>query len=439
MMEPWLVTALIFGSLIVLLALGLPIAFVLGGVAIAFILLLQGPAGLYVVYSMAFSEGSSYILVAAPLFVLMANTLEVSGIADDLYTLMERWFARLPGGLATGTVVICAIFAAMSGISAVATITMGVIAIPAMLKRGYDRKLAIGTVAAGGALGILIPPSLIAIIYGQLTEASVGKLFMAGLFPGILLTVFYIIYITTRSFLQPALARPIPKEERANWRQKFAALRALVLPFALILLVLGSIYTGICTPTEAAGVGAFGSIICIIIYRRLNWKNAKEIMSRTLKLTCMVLWIVIGASAFTSIYIREGASEFVTTLIVGWQLHPMLVIGIMMVIYLILGCFIDPAGMCMITIPVFAPIVQALGFDLVWFGILFIMNCEMAYLTPPFGFNLFYLRAILPRSVPMSEIYRSVVPWVIIQAVGLVVVMFVPQIALWLPNMMIAK
>jgi tripartite ATP-independent transporter DctM subunit len=435
-MDPSLLTILLFGSLVALLLLGLPIAFTLGGLAILFTLWLWGPAGLLMVASHAYGVGMDFILVSVPLFVLMAVVLEGSGIAEELFETMYRWFGGLPGGLLTGTVIICAIFAAMSGISGVATVTMGLIALPAMLKRGYDRQMAIGGIMCGGALGIIIPPSVIAILYGSITGTSVGKLFIGGLVPGLLIALVMIIYTTIKCIIDPEKGPPVPLEERANWKEKFISLRNIILPFLLIILVLGVIYSGICTPTEASGIGALGALVSSLIHRRLTWKKLKLAVLRTLSVTCMAMWIVIGAKCFSSIYTAGGASDFILSLVKDLQVPPLLMIGIMQFIFFILGMFIDPVGMCMICSPVFLPIVTTLGFDPTWFGILFILNCGMAYITPPFGFNLFYMRAIVPEDCSMGEIYNSVWPWVVCQAVVLILVMFFPEIGMWLPNRM---
>lgn len=435
-MDPSLLTILLFGSLVVLLLLGLPIAFTLGGLAILFTYWLWGPAGLLMVASHAYGVGMDFILVSVPLFVLMAVVLEGSGIAEELFETMYRWFGGIPGGLLTGTVIICAIFAAMSGISGVATVTMGLIALPAMLKRGYDRKMAIGGIMCGGALGIIIPPSVIAILYGSITGTSVGKLFIGGLVPGLIIALVMIIYSTIRCLINPEKGPPVPIEERANWKEKLLSLKNIILPFLLIILVLGVIYTGICTPTEASGIGALGALLSSLIHRRLTWKKVKLAVLRTLSVTCMAMWIVIGAKCFSSIYTAGGASDFILSLVKDLQVHPLLMIGIMQFIFFILGMFIDPVGMCMICSPVFLPIVTTLGFDPTWFGILFILNCGMAYITPPFGFNLFYMRAIVPEDCSMGEIYNSVWPWVACQAVVLILVMLFPEIGMWLPNRM---
>ena len=428
-------TLVVFSILIMGILLALPIAFVLAGIGVVFTYLLWGTDGLIMTTTTLYGSGMDFILIAVPLFVLMANFLEVSDLADDLYKAMYTWVGGIPGGLASGTVVICAIFAAMAGISGVATVTMGLIAIPSMLKRGYQSDLAVGTVASGGALGILIPPSIIAIVYGSITETSVGGLFMAGMVPGILLALLFICYITIRAFMQPSIAPPV--KEKFSFMDKIRAIKSVIFPFSLILVVLGTIYSGIATPTEAAAVGALGSIICCLLRKKLTWDVANKALWRTFLMTVMVIWIVFGASCFTSIYTLGGASAFVTSLVQGWNLSPYAMLWLMMIIWIILGCLLDPMGMLLITIPIFIPIVESLGFDKIWFGILFIITCEMAYITPPFGFNLFYMKAVVPPEIGMGDIYRSVAPFVVVQLICLIMVIYWPQLALWLPSLML--
>ena len=435
-MDVGLLTVLIFGMLIVLLVLGLPIAFTLSGIAILFILILWGPSGLLMIASSAYGQAGSFVLVAAPLFIFMAVVLEGSGMAEDLYDMMHKWLGAVPGGLASGTVVICAIFAAMAGISGVATVTMGLIAMPAMLSRGYDRKMVVGGIACGGALGIIIPPSIIAVLYGSITGTSVGKLFMGCMIPGILIAVTMIIYITIRCIINPAMGPIVPKEERPGWKEKMISLKGVILPLALILVVLGTIYSGIGTPTEASGIGALGALVCAAVNRKLNWKSLKLASVRALNVTVMAIWIVIGANAFAAIYTAGGASGFMLSIVNSLNIPPLAIIGLMMFVFFILGMFMDPMGMLMICAPVFLPVVEALGFDPTWFGILFVLNSGMAYITPPFGFNLFYMRAIVPSDMKMEEIYVSVIPYVGCQALVLLLVMFFPQIGMWLPGRM---
>jgi tripartite ATP-independent transporter DctM subunit len=436
-METWTLSLLAFGIMSVLLILGVPIAFALAGVAIGGTLLTWGPQGLYMIPKTAYAEVTNYIIIAVPLFVLMSNLLQYSGLAEQLYEGVYRWMGGLRGGLAIGTVIICAIFAAMAGISSVATVSMGLIALPSMLKRGYQKEIAIGTISAGGALGILIPPSVIMIIYGSMAEVSIGQLFMGGMIPGILLAFMFCIYIFIRCLINPSLGPPV--KERYSWKEKLITLRGLILPTILVLVVLGVIYTGVATPTEAAGIGAFGALICALVYRGLTWKKFQQALVSTTSLTAMVLWIMIGAVCFTHLLAFVGFSDVIKEAITKLPVSKWVVLAGMQFTYFILGMFLDPAGIIMLTTPIFVPIVNTLGFDPVWFGVLFTVNMEMAYLTPPFGFNLFIMKGVVPKGITMDDIYRSIVPFVVLQGLCLILCILFPQLALYLPQKMIGK
>ncbi len=432
-----LVTVLLFGALILFLALGLPLAFVLGGVGVVGSYLLWGDRGLYLITTQAYASMGKFTLLAIPLFIFMAMILERSGVADDLYALMHRWMGPLPGGLAIGTVIICTIFAAMSGISGAATVSMGLIALPAMLNRGYDKTIAMGCISGGGALGILIPPSVPMILYATLTGVSIGGLFAGGILPGLLLAAIFILYIGVRCHFQPNLGPPLPVEERVSWREKFISLRAVLLPIMIIIMVLGSIYAGVCTATEASALGCVGSIISAVVYRKLNWTLIKESCFRTAALTALIIWILIGAYGFTAVYTGTGAHVLMEHIMMSIPGGRWAILITMQIIFFILGCILDPVGIIMICTPVFVPVITTLGFDPLWFGVLFIMNMEMGYLTPPFGFNLFYMKAIAPKGITMTDIYRSIVPFVILQGIGLIIVIIFPEIALWLPKLIL--
>ncbi len=430
-------TISLFGMLLFLLSIGVPLVFCFGTTAITFIGLQWGMPALYQIALTAYGEWTSFILIAVPLFVLMANILERSGVAEDLYDMMYQWLGGIRGGLAIGTIAICAIFAAMSGISAVATVTMGLIALPSMIKRKYDARIAVGSVAAGGTLGILIPPSVIMILYGSLTGASVGKLFIAGLFPGILLALLFMAYIGVRCFISPELGPPVPLEERFSWKEKLISLKSAILPVGLICMVLGLIYLGVCTPTEAAGLGAFGSFLVLIINKRFSWTIVKESLEKTCKLSGMVLWILLGAKCFSQVYTALGASDLIFNLFSSLELNRWIILIGMQIILMIMGMFMDPGGIIMICTPIFVPLAQSLGFDLIWFGILFTINMELGYITPPFGFNLFYMKNLAaPLGIGMQTIYRSVVPFVVLEIIGLILIMAFPEITLWLVDKM---
>jgi tripartite ATP-independent transporter DctM subunit len=329
------------------------------------------------------------------------------------------------------------IFAAMSGISAAATITMGLVALPSMFKRGYDKQIVMGCISAGGALGILIPPSVAMVLYCMLVGISVGRVFAGGVFPGILLGGMFIIYIAVRCQLNPKLGPPIPVEERVPLRSTLPLFKALILPTIVIVSVLGSIFTGMATATESAAVGAFGAMICAAVSRKLDWPMVRESCIATLKLTTLVLWLMIGASWFSSVWTATGGPGFVTTAVQSLGVNRWVIMCGMQLILIFLGCVMETTGILMVTVPVFFPIIKALGFDPVWFGVLFIVNMEMGFLTPPFGLNLFYMKAIVPKEITMQDIYRSIVPFVGLQFIGLVICLLFPQIVLWLPDIMV--
>jgi len=432
-----LITFLLLASLFLIVFTGLPLAFSLGSVGIIFSYIFLGPESLFLLASRARSTMFIYVMIAVPLFMFMASILDKSGLADDLYNALSIWMGPVRGGLAMGTIVICTLMAAMSGVSAAAVLTMGVIALPAMMKRGYDKSLAMGSITAGGALGQLIPPSILMVIYGGVAGVSVGKLFMGGLFPGLLLAGLFIVYIAIRSFFQKDIAPAMPEKERREitWNQKFVSLKSIILPALLIIGVLGSIFKGIATPTEAAAIGAGGSIICGLIYRRLNWNIIQAASLNTLKSTCMVMWIMMASSVFVSFYFSVGGDDFVKETLLGMEINRWFIIIGMQAVLFVLGCLLDPAGIVMLCTPLFLPIVITLGFDPLWFGVLFIVNLEMAYLTPPFGYNLFYLKSVVPEEVSMGDIYRSVLPFVLLQMIALIICMMFPQVILWLPGL----
>ena len=433
-MSPELVTLLMFTSMALFIALGLPLVFVLGGTAIIFAYLLWGPNSLVIAYMGVFGTMGSFVLVATPLFIFMGTLLERSGIAEDMYSMIYQWMGPVRGGLAMGTVLICTVVAAMTGISGTAAVTMGIIALPSMLNRKYDKKLAMGSIMAGAALGPLIPPSVIFIVYGMYAEVSVGRLFAGGVFPGLLLSALFCIYIGTRSFLQKDLVPALPREERGTWKQKFVSLKSVILPALLILLVLGSIFTGAATPTEAAGVGALGALICALITRKLTWDVLKDSSFRSVRTSAMAIWILFGATAFASVYTALGGGQMVTDFVGGLDISKWTIIIGMQVSLIFLGCFLDALSILMITVPVFLPIIKTLGFDPVWYGVVFCVNMELAYLTPPFGFNLFYMRGVAPKSITMGDIYRSVVAFLPLQLIGLILVVIFPKIILWFPD-----
>jgi tripartite ATP-independent transporter DctM subunit len=437
---PGQLTILFFALMVVILFSGLPLAFSLGGASVVFAMLFWSLTSIYMFSTNVIGLMQNLVLAAVPLFIFMGAVLQRTGIGENLYELVYRTLGRMNGGLSIGTVIICTIFAAMAGASAPATVSMGLVAFPSMLKRNYSHQMALGSIAAGGALGILIPPSVPMILYAMMTGTSVGKLFIGGVLPGFMMCAMFSLYIAIRCGLNPSMGPGLSKEilekEAIPKRNIFDFIRTMVLPIFLVLAVLGSIYSGIATPTEAAAVGAFGALIVAAINRRLNRQAWKEANMEALRLTAMILWIALGGFWFSSVYQAIGASSFVSEMMLGSDMGPWGILILMQLTFFFLGCLMDAAGIIFITMPIYFPIINHIGFDPVWFGVLFIINMEMAYLTPPFGVNLFYLRAIAPKDVTMGNIYRSCLPFVGIQGLALLLCMVFPQIITWLPSQM---
>ena len=429
-----ILTMLFFGALLLFVMLGTPLAFALGGISVIFLYAEMGDLGFYLLASKMWETMQSPTLMAIPLFVFMAILLEKSGVANDLYDMMHEWWGGLRGGLAIGTVLICVIFAAMSGISGAAVVTMGTIALPKMLERGYDKKLALGAINAGGGWGILIPPSILMVLYSLLTEVSVGRLFAAGIGPGLLLFFLVSVYIGGRCWMQPELGPALPKEERANWGQKLRSLKAVILLILIVVIVLGAIFGGYATPTEAAAIGVFGAMVATGVNRQLSWAVIRDASVATLKLTALIMWILFAAHAFSTAYTALGAQSLIQdmmNLVPGGRWGSLV---FMLAVLFILGMVLDPVGIMLITLPVFLPVVQSYGFDPIWFGILFIIMMEVGYMTPPFGFNLFYLKGVAPPDVTMGDIYASVTPYVIVTLIGVLLIILIPEIATYLPK-----
>jgi tripartite ATP-independent transporter DctM subunit len=352
-----------------------------------------------------------------------------------MYEMINRWLGKIKGGLALGTVVISSIFAAMVGISTVATATMGLTAMPAMLKRGYNKKMVAGAICAGGALGIIIPPSVIMIIYASEAEVSAGQMFFGGIIPGIIMAVLFMIYIAILCIKNPSYGPPV--EENFTLPQKMESLRAVSLPMFIILLVLGVIYTGLATPTEAAGIGLVGSLICAAIKRKINGENIKNMMAMGVGVNAMVFWIILGAVAYSRLVTMTGVGEWFSGLVTGMDVNRWVILLGMQAIFFVLGMFLDPAGIILITGPFFLPVVKALGFDPLWYGVLFVVNMCMAYITPPFGFNLFVIRAVAPKGLTIGDVYAAIWPFVGLMALTLLIVVLFPQTVTWLPSLLI--
>ena len=430
------VSIFMFSSMLLLMSTGLPIAFTLSTVAIVSALIFQpNLVNMLLFQFKEFSLESGKTLICIPLFIFMGFVLHHSGIAKDLFDAVYLWSGGLRGGLGIGTVMICAIMAAMIGVSSAATLSMGIIAVPAMLARNYDKRIATGIVQAGGALGFLIPPSIMMIMYAFVAQESVGRLFAAGMVPGLMLAAMYIAYISIRAYRNPTLAPALPVGQRGSLKDKIYALRFLILPGMIIFGVLTCIFTGITSPTEAAALGAAGALISAAIRRNLTFESFKSALMRTLSLSGFNAYIILGAMVFSAVYSGLGASTMIRETITGMNASPWVVVVLMQLSFFLFGMFLDDIAILFLCMPIYVPIIKALGFDPVWFAVLYVMNMQMAYITPPYGLNLFYMKAVAPKEITLSDIYRSIVPFLCLQALALVFLLIFPKIALWLPGL----
>jgi tripartite ATP-independent transporter DctM subunit len=428
-----IVTALIVIALLALMVLGTPLGVATLLVSIATSLIYFGMPGLFLVSSNVYHVLENYSLVAVPLFVFMAGILERSGIAEDLFDAMAELGGNFPGSLGIQTCVVAVFLAAMRGIMGGEIVMLGMVALPQMFRLGYDRRLSIGIICASGALATLIPPSIVMIVYGVTANVSISDLFLGGTVPGLLLASIYIFYIYTRSRLDPSLA-PVAPSRGDEPGRKLRAIKSLVAPLFVISSVMGTIYSGIASVTEAAAIGACAALLVALLRKRLNYSMVRNTFRQTVLTVGSVVWLVLGAVSLVGIYNIIGGSRFLQTLLEGLDWHPILVILLMMAIVFVLGTFMEWIAIVFITVPIFAPVVVGFGYDPIWFGVLFAMNIQIYYLSPPFGPACFFLKSVAPADVTLQEIFASVWPFVLMQIAGLILVLFFPQIALFLPE-----
>jgi tripartite ATP-independent transporter DctM subunit len=415
---------------------GAPIAFVLGAISIFFGLIMWGPGSFQMFVLRIWGVMMNYVLVAIPLFVFMGFVLEKAGLAEDLYDSMEVVFGRIRGGLAIGTIAFTTIIATCTGIVATAVVTAGVLSLPSMFKRGYNKELAMGAVAAGGTLGILIPPSIMLIFYAAESGISAGRLFLAAFIPGLMLSALYMIYIGIVCYLRPEMA-PAPSADRraVNIKQYLRMTKGLIPVMGLILAVLGVIVFGIATPTEAAGTGALGALLVAAAHRRLTWKLVWESALKSMESIGMMGLIISGAVSFASVFLGLGGEDIVMNIIKALGLGPVGVVAFAVAIVFILGMLIDWVGILYICLPVFIPLVNKMNIEPLWFALTICVTLQTAWLTPPFGFSLFFLRSIVPNEIPFWSIIKGCLPFVGLQVVGIILLLFFPQIVLFLPNL----
>ena len=416
--------------LLVLLFSGLPVAFALGlsGVA-GMVLFLGGEGALAQLPIIGYKSLDDFVLTAVPMYILMSQILLTGKVGNDLFELANKWLRHLPGGLGVATVIACAIFAAITGSSVACAVTIGSIAIPEMLARGYSRHLVLGTVAAGGTLGILIPPSIPMILYGAITDESIGRLFMSGVVPGLLLTLIFIGIVVYSS-------RNLPLQKAASWSERISALKKSFWGLMLPVIVVGGIYTGIFTPTEAAGVGTVYSLfITFCVYRTLGFKDLPEILRDTIQTSCMIFAIMIGASLFGFVLTILDAPQALTEYVAGLNMGRWAVFIAINILLLFLGCILESISIIFITLPILFPLIMRMGFDPIWFNVVMLLNLELALITPPVGMNLFVLQGISPDS-RMTDIIKGVIPFGLAMALEILILCFFPEIATWLPSVL---
>lgn len=437
-MNVWMLTGLMFGSMLGLFMLNVPIAFAMGATSLVFALMAWGPNALKVVTTTIMSSLSSFILLAIPLFLLMGQVLVRSGLGESMFQAVYVLAGRVRGGLAASVIAVCSMLAAMVGIIGAGVITAGTVALPPMLRRGYDKRLALGSVMAGGSLGILIPPSIPMVLYSAIAKTSLGKLFAGALVPGLLLAACHCLYILVYCRLKPEAGPAIDDPATRTPRARLLAVRDAMASMGLIVAVLGTILGGIATPTEGAAVGVVATLLLCLLYRRAGFMDLVEASRTSVRLLSVVVWMLIGASIMANLYMLMGGRQIVTALTSIQGLEPIAVVVAMMAVMLVLGLFLDDYVIVFLCAPLFVPIVQKLGFDPVWFGVLMILNLVVAVQTPPYGFALFYLKAVAPPDVSSGDLYRAVVPFVLITIFVMGLCIAFPELVLWLPNRLFA-
>ncbi len=431
-----LIALTMFSSMMMSMLTGQRVFAAIGFVGVVASALLWGPGGLELGFSAGMKLMKWYALVTLPLFIYMGYLLSESGLAEDLYKMFHVWMGGLPGGLAVGTIGLMVVISAMNGLSVAGMAIGATIALPELLKRGYDKALVSGVVQAGSSLGILVPPSVVLVLYGMIARQPVGKLWLAGVFPGLLLAVLFIIYVMVRAKMNPSLAPVLSKEERdMPMKEKLKLLRAGILPFLIFFLMMGLFVMGVTSLVESSAIGAASALAAVWYKGRLTKEVWNRTLEQTLGISAMFMWIIMAALCFGAVFDGLGAVKTISYLFTEqWGLSPWEILILMQISYIIMGTFLDDTAMLVIVAPLYIPLVRALGFDLVWYGVLYTITCQIAYMTPPFGYNLFLMRAMAPKEIGLTDIYKSIIPFVAIMILGLIIVTVFPQIALWLPN-----
>ncbi len=436
-----LIAILIFTSMMLMLLTGQRVFGAIGGVATLFALLLWGDGGSEMPFNASFALLNWYPLLTLPLFIYMGYMFSESGIAGDLYRMFHIYMGPIHGGLAIGTMGLMVAVSAMNGLSVAGMAIGASIAMPEMLKRKYDKVMVTGVIQAGSSLGIMVPPSVVLVLYGMIARQPVGQLWLAGVFPGLLLAGLFMAYIAIRCRLQPHLGPVLPPEEREmSWGEKLRLLRAGIIPILIIFSMTGLFLMGVTSLVECSAAGAAATTLAALVRRRLTFKVLENTLRNTLSVSCMFMWVILAALCFGAVFDGLGAVHAIESLFIQrWGLSPWGVLVMMQLSYILMGMFLDDTAMLIIVAPLYVPLVISLGFNPVWYGVLYTITCQIAYMTPPFGYNLFLMKAMAPKEVTLADIYRSIVPFVLVMLVGLGIVMVFPEIALWLPNLYFGK
>ncbi len=427
---------LILGAMVALLVIGVPLAFTTGAIAVCLCLLLYGPQSLFLIGSRTFSFLDSYALVAVPFFIFMASVLERSGLARELYEAINVWAGRAVGSAMTVTTLFAIVIGAIIGVAGGEMVLLGLVALPQLLRLGYDRKLSIGLVCATGALGSMIPPALTLVFFGLAAGADIGELFTASFLPGLLMAAIFLAYVQVRLRLNPALGPPPDTGPLLPFAEKVRRSIGVALPLTVLLATLASIYLGVASVTESAAVGALGTVLAVAMRGELTWKLLRDAVHQTLSACGMVLWLVIGTNALVGVYALMGGIDFAKTLLTGLPVPPFVVLLIMIAVWVFLGFFIDWIAILLLTVPIFLPAIKTFGYDPIWIGILFNMAVQIGYLTPPFAPACFFIKGVAPPEIAMEEIFSAMWPFIGLQIVALGLVLAFPQIALWLPRVL---
>ena len=433
-----LIAILIFSSMMLMLLTGQRVFGAIGGVATLFSLLLWGKGGAEMPFNAAFALLNWYPLLTLPLFIYMGYMFSESGIASDLYRMFHVWFGPVNGGLAIGTMGLMVAVSAMNGLSVAGMAIGASLALPEMLKRNYDKVMVTGVIQAGSSLGIMVPPSVVLVLYGMIARQSVGQLWLAGVFPGFLLAGLFMAYIYIRCRMQPHLGPTLSKEEleTITWGQKLRLLRAGIVPLVIIFAMTGLFLLGFTSLVQCSAAGATATTLAALLKGRLNKKVLDETLKNTLSVSCMFMWVILAALCFGAVFDGLGAVHAIKSLFIErWGLSPFGVLVMMQLSYILMGMFLDDTAMLIIVAPLYVPLIISLGYNPVWYGVLYTITCQIAYMTPPFGYNLFLMKAMAPKEVSLADIYRSIIPFVLVMMVGLIIVMLFPGIALWLPDL----